>query len=467
MKQGLIYENGELCYYKNDELYHAGVIEHDGDIYYINSKGRAVKGEHIVHGTMANQILKRGTYTFGEDYKLVKGSYIPPRKRSVKKKKRSSSHRRHRKVLRKKDLKKIILIAAVLCLLVAVCVYLDRSDLFLPPAATEPTENAETVSLPEFTSEVYLCSDAAAELYRHNITVEDAVLTGSPYRAFRFEYEMTPHSGTLYISEHSDFSDCRVYPMPSNRNVVNVDNLKTGTVYYYKVQVQDREYTGSFTTARSTRFIHMEGAVNIRDIGGYLTQDGKLVRQGLLIRGSETDGLANTQYFVKEEVALRAQEIFHFVHDFDLRGGGTHLGPYRPVWGEDVTHTFYGAPQYGGVFTETYRDSLRMIFTDLADPSKYPMYMHCTWGTDRTGTIIFLLQGILNMSEADMIREFQMSGFVKNGYDDSHGMEILIRGFEGYTGDTLQEKILTFLKTDIGITDEQIQSIRDIFLEEP
>lgn len=464
MKNGLIFENGEWIFYRNDNPYHAGAVEVDGDIYYIGRHGRVVTGEHVVHSEMANGVLKHGTYTFGEDGKLIKGSYIAPKKHSSKrKKKKKASHRKRSVKISKKTIGLLAGFFATVLTLFVCAVIVDS----ISRHHTEPVETTPSVSitLPEFEEPVLLCSEAALKLYNHELTMAD--MKGvTPYVPMQFKYSLSGSDGLLYISEYADMSNPREYVLVEDKKEVTIDNLKTGTVYYYTVYAGEEVHTGSFETAEGTRYIYIPGVYNTRDIGGYTTLDGKVVKQGMIIRGTEIDGLVEANYFLKQEDRESVQKQFGFVYEMDLREYYTYSDDYVSRLGEGVEHNFYTSPMYGNIFSEINADKVKTIFSDLADPRNYPMYLHCTYGCDRTGTIVYLLQGILNMPEEDMMREYQMSAFFSTQYTQTSRMEVVIEGLEKYEGDTVQEKIESFLIEDIGVTKKEIESIRSILLED-
>ena len=355
----------------------------------------------------------------------------------------------------------ILIVFVAACLIFSGCEKAEVGDDVMNPTVMVD----DGVALPQFEQAVLLCSKEAKQVYDGELKIENAVATGAPYRPFVFEYRLEKASGTLRLGEDSSFADAREYNLDKEKTSISIDNLKTGTTYYYQVEVSGKQYSGTFQTAASNRFISIPGTENLRDIGGYQTLDGKTVKQGLLIRGCELDGIQNEDYFVAAQDIAGVQETFGFVYDLDLRSPDILEGEYQSRLGAEVGHKFYDAPSYAQIFRPEYTDSLKNIFTDLADPDKYPMYLHCTWGRDRTGTVVLLLQGLLNVSEEDLMQEYRLTGYVTPAVATNNKMATVIMQLAAYEGDTLQEQIVNYLTTTVGVTQEEIESIRSIFLE--
>jgi protein-tyrosine phosphatase len=355
-----------------------------------------------------------------------------------------------------------IALAAVLsiCLIFTGCGQKKVAENVVNPTVT--VDNG--VALPQFEQEVLLCSEEAKQVYDGALKIENAVATGAPYRPFVFEYRLENASGVLRLSEDGSFGDAREYNLDKEKTSISIDNLKTGTTYYYQVEVSGKQYSGTFRTAASNRFITVPGVENLRDIGGYKTLDGKTIKQGLLIRGCELDGIKNKAYYLEDQDVADVQNTFGFVYDLDLRSPEIIEGDYQSRLGAEVEHKFYDAPTYAQIFREEYMGSMRQIFADLADPEKYPMYLHCTWGRDRTGTVVLLLQGLLNVSKEDLLQEYRLTGYVTPAVATNNKMDVVFMQLESYEGDTLQEKIIDYLTTTVGVTEEEIASIQSIFL---
>ena len=71
VKNGIVEENGSLYYYVDGVLTGAGLIQIDGDYYYV----RTSNGE-VIHGrtywvTATNGLLPSAQYTFADDGKMI------------------------------------------------------------------------------------------------------------------------------------------------------------------------------------------------------------------------------------------------------------------------------------------------------------------------------------------------------------------------------------------------------------
>jgi hypothetical protein len=53
--------------------------------------------------------------------------------------------------------------------------------------------------------------------------------------------------------------------------------------------------------------------------------------------------------------------------------------------------------------------SVAAAFAALGDPAAYPVYVHCTYGRDRTGVLAALVLSALGASRQDILQEYLLS----------------------------------------------------------
>lgn len=297
--------------------------------------------------------------------------------------------------------------------------------------------------------------------------------------SYEWESETPPEvtSAQVQFSQTEDFSVIETTTQIRNGKTSCVTyNLQTGKQYYFRVNVtvkggQTLSQTGAFTTAKSPRMLYLDGGSNARDIGGWMTDSGKEIKQGLLYRGGEIDGGKNNGIdgFTLSEDGIQQLRALGIKTDFDLRSPDVAVTK-NSILGEDVQRTFYNAFQYLDVFKTSNTETTAWIFSDLAKPEKYPIYLHCTHGVDRAGTTALILEALLGVAKEDLIRDYELSAFYYNykhvhrDFDTNGGpITKVIEQLETYEGEKLSDKTAAFLQS-IGVTVEEIESIRNIFL---
>ncbi len=275
------------------------------------------------------------------------------------------------------------------------------------------------------------------------------------------------------IGLKSDLSDATEYI--TFETSVELADLFVAKTYYYRITARSAEKTVrsrifSFQTAALPRTINVPSVSNTRDIGGYYTVDGKYqVKQGLFYRGGAIDAdgidtLLNT-YGIKT--------------DLDVRGDGSSTTGASPL-GSGVNYVECTGPYYIGSkgidsTNPIYRNALLKEIQTCAVKENYPIYLHCSLGRDRTGTLVFLINSLLGVGEMDLFMDYELSWFSESGtrdaatpramVDSGGPFDKLYNYIKTYSTGTLQQNTEKFM-LDLGVTSAEISSIRQILLEE-
>ena len=304
---------------------------------------------------------------------------------------------------------------------------------------------------------------------------------------------------TVLVSEKQDMSNAKEIKTTGNK--VNINNLFVNTEYYWKVVTDDEESeVATFTTGDYPRWMTCRsltgeeggrGIYNVRDLGGYMTESGKRVKQGLVYRGGEITTMTSSgHYNTITEVAKKAfREDMGMVGgvELDLRGNSDIGDNYKACgFSEDgdIQYVMHAIKSYEQTFTQT-RSEVAPIFEILKEADTKPVYFHCFGGADRTGTIGFLLNGLLGVSYEDLVIDFELTSYssinnehIRNHLDGHQHQydrwpalinQIKTDTTGGYAWDAnalLMDNIENFLVKACSVPQATIDTIRDIMLED-
>ncbi|MEV6328148.1 tyrosine-protein phosphatase [Streptomyces sp. NPDC051909] len=199
------------------------------------------------------------------------------------------------------------------------------------------------------------------------------------------------------------------------------------------------------STAATIRQIPLQGAVNVRDLGGYLTYDGARVRSGLVYRGDHLGRLTaadvtvlgalglsrvvdfriplEVQYDGADRLPAGVAAVSRSVTDNGLYGQLlTAIGSRDPVRQEEML----GGGRAAAFMTEVYRtfvtsaanrERFGATLRELAAPGAGPQLYHCTSGKDRTGWASWLLLTLVGVPERTATEDYLASNTFRAAYD--------------------------------------------------
>lgn len=224
----------------------------------------------------------------------------------------------------------------------------------------------------------------------------------------------------------------------------------------------------------TSRYLNLDGTINLRELGGYRTYDQRETKWGVLLRSGNIDQVppasqqALIDYGVNTIIDLRdKREQSASPNVFVEHGTYYHL----PLMGDEddgLRQQMENAPDLSSIYIlalEHRKPQIRRIIEQIANKPSGCAIIHCVSGKDRTGQIVALVLGTVGVEEETIIEDYALTEkYLKRQQQAGNQRDMSARAQN-------MRNMIAYLKTNyggmtgylqaIGISDQTLQLLRE------
>ena len=182
--------------------------------------------------------------------------------------------------------------------------------------------------------------------------------------------------------------------------------------------------------ASTERHVELDGQSNFRDIGGYVTADGRRVKWGQVYRSGELHDLSDADVEKLDTLGIKAVANFLTKREIQSRGPdrlpeATRKIPLPMETGNlgDMAGVIQEArgtgdfsrvpvelnPEIHRVLIDEGREYYARLLIEIADTANRPFVYHCSHGVHRTGTATAILLSALGVPWETVRKDYLLS----------------------------------------------------------